>query len=114
MTFAEWLKLAAGVILTAGGLFVFAVGADRTHQRFFGIEGCGFNGISYADSDEERRAGIEAVGCHAVKDKTDNFLVALSRHQNHRIPREGAAASGHVSIYFAAVPARNDVPPEGR
>ena len=23
MTFAEWLKLAAGVILTAGGLFVF-------------------------------------------------------------------------------------------
>ena len=79
-----------------------------------GIQRSCFRGSTDTDSYKERRACVEAIGSHPLKDKIHGAFISLTRHQYHSVSRKGASAAGHVCIDLASVPARNDLPPDGR
>ncbi len=96
------------------GVSVVIVGADGPHQGLFGVEGSGLDGGADADTDQEGRTGIEAVGRHAVQDEFGDAFVAFAGHEDSRVAGKGASAAGHVGVDLALVGVGDDVPPDSR
>ena len=89
------------------------MGADGPHQSLLGLQGSGLNGGAHAHANQQRGAGVQAVGGHLVQDEVGNALVARAGHQNHGLAGQGAAAAGHIGIDLALVGVGDDVPPHG-
>ena len=101
-------------LLHLGSVCVVIVGSDGTHQSLLGIESCRLHGSSDADTNQKRRTGVEAVGCHSVEDELCDAFVAFPGHQNRCVAGQCAAAACHICVDLTLVGVRNDVPPDSR